>query len=104
MAAHVVPLISDRVPMVRNPMLVSPLEYPRARYPMEKATIPLPIARCPGISITVRRLVFDTRRGRRRIAQDVARQNKLRGEQGGGNNQCRPGGILQRLHGGYLNI
>src|SRR5580692_3894492 len=104
MAAYVVPLISDRIPMVRNPMLVSPFEYPRARYPMEKAPIPLPITRSPSIAITVRWLVFDTRRGGRRIAQDVARQNKLGGEQRGGNNQCRPGGILHRLHDRYLNI
>src|SRR5271156_1337876 len=104
MTAHVVPLISDRVPMVRNPVLVSAFEYPCAGYPMEKATIPFPITRCPSISIAVGWFVFDTRRRRRRIAEDVARPNKPGGEQRGGNQQCRQGGILQRFHSGHLDI
>jgi hypothetical protein len=91
--------------MVRNPMLISAFEYPRARYPMEKATIPFPITRCPRISIAVPGLVFDTRRRRRRIPYDVStRRNKPGREQRGGNSQCRQAGTLQRFHSGTFLV
>ena len=105
MTAHVVPLISARVPMVRNPMLISVFGYPSARDPMEKATIPFPITRCPRVSIAVPGLVFDTRRGRRRIAYDVGtRRNKAGRKQHGGDSQRRQGRALQRFHNGTFSF
>ncbi len=99
MTPDVVPPVSDLIPMVRDPVLATAFGYPRAGDPMEKATIPLPIALRPSISIAVWRLVFDTGRRRGHIAYDVGpRRSEPEREQRAGNYQCPQRGLLQRLH------
>jgi hypothetical protein len=85
MALYVMPLISDLIPVIRNEVATA-LGNPSSRCPMKKAAIPIPIARRPHIPVSVRRLVFDTGWGRRRIAYDVrggagGQQPSLRHEQ-----------------------
>src|SRR5271165_1800894 len=99
MPPNVVPLVSDRIPMVRDPVLAAAFEDPRAGVPLEKTAIPFPKARRPNVPIAMWRLVFDTGRRRGHVADDVgSRGRKPRREQRAGNKQCRQQGHLHFLH------
>jgi hypothetical protein len=53
MTRDVVPLVLNRIPSIRDPVLATAFGYPGAGVPFKETPIPLPIARCPNISIAV---------------------------------------------------
>src|ERR1700677_3566936 len=99
MTPDVVPLVSDLIPMVGDPVLATAFRNPGAGHPVEKTTIPLPVPRRPSISIALWRPVFYAGRRRRYIAYDVDPGRSEPGrEQRTGNYQCHQRGLLRRLH------
>jgi hypothetical protein len=86
--------------MIGNPVNATPFIDPSTRYPVKGTPILFPVTGGPDIAVAVRRLVFDTRRGRRGVAHDVgSAQRNRRHEQGAG--ECRQQSVLYpgRFHG-----
>src|SRR5260221_4126478 len=98
MTRDVVPLVLNLIPSIRDPMLVTAFGYPCAGDPFKETPIPLPIARCPNISIAVQRLVFDTRRRRGRVADNVRARPRTRpwgAKPAPHNHYCQRGGLAR---------
>src|SRR5580698_5724699 len=99
MAANVVPFATHWVPMVGNPVNATPFVDPSTRYRVKGTPILFPVTGGPYIAVAVRRLVFDTRRGRRSVAHDVgAAQRSHRHEQGAGKRRQQSVSYPGRFH------
>src|SRR4029077_14524334 len=97
MTEGVMPLASNRVPMTRIPMIPVALVHRGTRYPLEKATIPFPVAERPSVSVAMRH-VFDTGRWRGRIDYALGpRRREPRRQERTGDDDYQQGGFLQCL-------
>src|SRR5258708_419739 len=76
MTREVAPLRTNRLPLIGNPMRLTMLDDPTARYPSVGLSTPFPMSGCPHKAVTRVAHVLGSRRGRGQIGDDLGRDGR----------------------------